>query len=771
MNREDSNRKENKKVIAFGEDIEFIINGEVMKVACREEKTQFQAGQENINRTIAESDSVIIKELIKKTKNKEKIEIPMELSEEVVDYFLKFFEFSSSTWLSKVSDRVDCFLEFLPVFEFLSLRETASSILQKQDSNRKENKKKISFGEDIEFIINGEVMKAACREESTQVQACQEDINKTIVESDSVLIKELINKTKNKEKIEIPMELSDEGVSYFLKFFEFSSHIWLSKVSDSVDCLFEFLPVFEFLSLRETASSILQKIEEYITNNYSSLEVSMKVDILKSLLTTYFSSTIPNPNSLLFDSNLKITENLVNKVLINTSTDEKFCALMCSLTPTLISKEVDILRIINLFERYTCEQLSVNGEPRQRALINIYFYSVVKQNPGISEHIDKAFLEPLQVNRLIYLDTKELEDEVRSMIDSIEDMIAKATFTTKDINLIKQKRNSDWSKEYKKLKDSFIKKLLSDELELEVVLNKYETTIREEYTLLNKKNDNKTEITSNTMEEKVKELTTKVMQMQEYISIMNTSNSKEDRLKELTLMLNRIPELKNTNTMGKEVKSTNDTLNNMIVTSNLFKSVLVNSFTGNNDIGSLCLMSDRELVSGSFDGTISIFDLIENKRLTTFLGHKSKVASLFQWDENTFISGSFDNSIKIWDLKKRECVAAIGNNVDRIYSVRKFNNELFISGSEDKTIKVWDFKERQSLKTLKGHTDTVYSLCVMTEKIFVSGSKDNTIKVWDIDNDSCLKTLKGHTNWVYDLCKVNDEQFVSASFDYTLKIW
>eukprot|EP00340_Litonotus_pictus_P002583 CAMPEP_0170523722 /NCGR_PEP_ID=MMETSP0209-20121228/9145_1 /TAXON_ID=665100 ORGANISM="Litonotus pictus, Strain P1" /NCGR_SAMPLE_ID=MMETSP0209 /ASSEMBLY_ACC=CAM_ASM_000301 /LENGTH=641 /DNA_ID=CAMNT_0010811985 /DNA_START=40 /DNA_END=1962 /DNA_ORIENTATION=- len=640
----------------------------------------------------------------------------------------------------------------------------------------------VSFDDEIEFIINNKPRRTTCREESLQEQTVKEDPSLSDAQTEFAIIQELAKKTGKKEKIEIPMKLSEEAEHYFLKFFGLSLLSWMKRVGERIDCLLELLPVFEFLSLRETSSSILKKIREYLTNPKSPIKVSMKADILRSLFTTYYSFTKPKTNLTLFDSNHITAEGLVSMVLTSINPEEEFSELMTGLKSILLDKKTQVLEITCLFEQYVSELRGINTSSLTRALINMYYYSVVKHNPVVRENIDKAFTEPVFVgNRHDYFDKKELEAEVKSMLVNIEEMVANARYSIIG-TFPDQKENQKpiWSKEYHKVKDSFIRRICNDELVPGENLYDNETSIKEELTLLSNKIDNCKEVvskTSNALEENMKELTTKVIQIQEYVFNMSKSidSTKINRDEEFTINI----------------------LQTMSLSSNVFKCEMVNRFAdGDSFITRLCLLNDRELVTGAKDGTISIFDLVEYKRLSVISNPKSKssalqpigsnninlgelllsslssvhVESLLKWDDSTFVSGSSNGSIKIWDSKKNECIATIMHS-EYIYSIRKLNDKQFSSASSDCTIKIWDFQERKFLKTLKGHTKNVFCLCVMTEKIFVSGSGDNTIKVWDIDKESSIKTFEGHDDSVMCLCKLSDDQFISGSWDNTLKLW
>jgi len=72
-------------------------------------------------------------------------------------------------------------------------------------------------------------------------------------------------------------------------------------------------------------------------------------------------------------------------------------------------------------------------------------------------------------------------------------------------------------------------------------------------------------------------------------------------------------------------------------------------------------------------------------------------------NELEIISGSWDHSIKLWDLKKGQCLKTLeshSNWINCLLILKSTPDEL-ISGSCDKTIKIWSLNNGKCKKTLK----------------------------------------------------------------------
>ena len=126
------------------------------------------------------------------------------------------------------------------------------------------------------------------------------------------------------------------------------------------------------------------------------------------------------------------------------------------------------------------------------------------------------------------------------------------------------------------------------------------------------------------------------------------------------------------------------------------------SFSGHEKwIKCLCqLDKDDVIVSGSDDMKIKIWKNIGCYRnninnnnwnvIKEYTGHTHSVRTLCKINEDTFASGSFDGSIKIWNLNEKEAIQSLEGHKSYVISVIKIKNgDDLISCSNDHTIKIW----------------------------------------------------------------------------------
>ncbi|CCF57311.1 hypothetical protein KAFR_0C03190 [Kazachstania africana CBS 2517] len=163
-------------------------------------------------------------------------------------------------------------------------------------------------------------------------------------------------------------------------------------------------------------------------------------------------------------------------------------------------------------------------------------------------------------------------------------------------------------------------------------------------------------------------------------------------------------------------------------------------------------------------------------------GHLASVRAV-SGHGNIVISGSYDNTLMVWDIVQMKCLYILAGHTDRIYSTTyDYKRQRCISASMDSSIRVWDLKNiwkngicqtiscsgtmctkiTESYKILSGHTALV-GLLKLSDKFLVSAAADGTLKGWD-SNDYSRKFAYHHSNLsAITTFYMNDNLLVSGS--------
>ncbi|KAK0196586.1 WD40 repeat-like protein [Armillaria mellea] len=149
-------------------------------------------------------------------------------------------------------------------------------------------------------------------------------------------------------------------------------------------------------------------------------------------------------------------------------------------------------------------------------------------------------------------------------------------------------------------------------------------------------------------------------------------------------------------------------------------------------------------------------------------GHDQAVRALAARGR-TLVSGSYDCSVRIWDIVTGQCKFVLTGHTQKVYSVvlDPTRNQA-CSGSMDGTVRVWNLQNGQCQHTLTGHTSLV-GLLGLSPSYLVSAAADSTLRIWDPDTGELKHTLAAHTGAI--TCFQHDEFKVLSGSDGTLKMW
>ena len=197
----------------------------------------------------------------------------------------------------------------------------------------------------------------------------------------------------------------------------------------------------------------------------------------------------------------------------------------------------------------------------------------------------------------------------------------------------------------------------------------------------------------------------------------------------------------------------------------------------NSSIWCMIKLSNENIVTGSSDKLIKIFDIVNqsSEPIVKLRGHRGTIFCIGEIEKNKIISGSEDRTIKIWDLNTKKCILSLndpnGSKINSLYVLKDYR--FVLTGGDDNLIKIWNIYSDYIPNVLIGHECTIWCLTSISDddSIIASGSSDNTIKIWDLLTLKCLFTLEGHENTISSLKILNNDLLVSSSWDQTAKIW
>jgi WD40 repeat protein len=185
----------------------------------------------------------------------------------------------------------------------------------------------------------------------------------------------------------------------------------------------------------------------------------------------------------------------------------------------------------------------------------------------------------------------------------------------------------------------------------------------------------------------------------------------------------------------------------------------------------------KQLVTGSFDNTIKLWDVAAGKEIKTFggpAGHQKMVLSVaFSPDSRSIASGGADNTLKLWDipttsplrtLAANDAVSALGLSAD---------GTKLATGSKTGGVKLWTAAEFKELFNMSGHTGAVTSVAFSANgQTLVSSGADRTLRFWNVANGQLIAVVGAHAGSANSVVfNPNNTVAYSGGEDGFLKFW
>jgi len=192
----------------------------------------------------------------------------------------------------------------------------------------------------------------------------------------------------------------------------------------------------------------------------------------------------------------------------------------------------------------------------------------------------------------------------------------------------------------------------------------------------------------------------------------------------------------------------------------------------------VAISSDGQFaLSGSWDGTLRLWDLSTGNTTKRFVGHTKDVLSVaFSADNRQIVSGSRDKNINLWNTlgQCKYTITGEEGHKEWVSCVRfspNLNTPLIVSAGWDKIVKVWNLNHCKLRTNLMVHTGYVNSVTVSPDgSLCASGGKDGTAMLWDLNEGRHLSSLDAG-DIIHALVFSPIRYWLCAATASTIKIW
>lgn len=144
---------------------------------------------------------------------------------------------------------------------------------------------------------------------------------------------------------------------------------------------------------------------------------------------------------------------------------------------------------------------------------------------------------------------------------------------------------------------------------------------------------------------------------------------------------------------------------------------------------------EQFLLSGSYDGTVGLWQLPEGTLLTTLEAHKDLVECLaLSPDGKLLATGgwSLDKTVKLWQLPGGELKNTLVGHQDGILALGfTAEGQVLATGSRDGTLRLWLSSSGEELATIEGQGSAVKCIAISPDgQLLATGNLAKTVLLW-----------------------------------------
>ena len=141
---------------------------------------------------------------------------------------------------------------------------------------------------------------------------------------------------------------------------------------------------------------------------------------------------------------------------------------------------------------------------------------------------------------------------------------------------------------------------------------------------------------------------------------------------------------------------------------------------------------------------LEIIDRKEGNVLSTFRGHENTIRCIEELSSGELVTGSYDSTIRIWDLKNNIPLRVLKQHTDIVFCVKEHSSGQLLSGSKDHSVCVWNPKNGHLLSQHKNYNNQtrIFNFEELSNNqilsVCVDESKELGLRIWGLENGETL---------------------------------
>jgi WD40 repeat protein len=187
----------------------------------------------------------------------------------------------------------------------------------------------------------------------------------------------------------------------------------------------------------------------------------------------------------------------------------------------------------------------------------------------------------------------------------------------------------------------------------------------------------------------------------------------------------------------------------------------------------------RQLLSGSADGSVRLWDAETGKELRRIDAHQGGVISAAFLTKDQAASGGADSTIRVWNLPTGKELKSVTVTLKDVSSMAfSANGRWVIVGNRSGWVQIWDLDKKVLVRRLTGHTARINSLCWSLDERFAlscsggEGQSDRTIRLWDLASGKEIRRIAGQASDVHQVDLSPDNlRALAVTDDGIIRVW
>jgi len=165
----------------------------------------------------------------------------------------------------------------------------------------------------------------------------------------------------------------------------------------------------------------------------------------------------------------------------------------------------------------------------------------------------------------------------------------------------------------------------------------------------------------------------------------------------------------------------------------------------------------------------------------TLTGHTNTVTSLIaQSATPQIVTGSEDSTIKLWDLGMGKCISTLTHNKKGVRALLNHPTEYTFASASTDSVKKFKYPHGEFISNFNGHNAIINTLAVNQDNVMVSSGDNGSMVFWDWTTGYPFQTLdtivqpgslESEAGIFASIFDKSGTRFITCEADKTIKVY